>query len=116
MKKIFSIFTLVIFLLGCQPANEKKAPLNQEKKGNADSFKIVTNVDTLDNNVTRTYITYSIPWSDSLLKMYIAFSDNELIKQSRNKEEYIFDQTIKTDTAVYDRYQIGHDVSDEGGA
>jgi hypothetical protein len=116
MKKIFPIFTLAIFMLACQNANEKKPSLTQEKWENADSFQIVTNVDTLDGNVIRTWKTYSISWSDSLLKMYIAFSDKELIKQSRNQEEYIFDQTIKTDTAVYDCYQIGHDVSDEGGA
>jgi hypothetical protein len=110
MKNIFLIFTLVAFIVGCQSKKEKKASLK-----NVDSFQTVTNVDTLDDNVTRTYITYSIPWSDSLLKMYIAFSENQLIKLSRKEEEWIFDQTIKTDTAVYNVYQIGHDVSDENG-
>ena len=116
MKNIFLIFALIVLIVGCQSKKEKKASLKQESKSNVDSFQTVTNVDTLDDNITITYKTYSISWSDSLLKLYIAFSNNPLVKQARKAEEWIFDQTLTTDTAVYNIYQIGHDVTDEGGA
>jgi len=115
MKKILSILILVSLQSGCQSVSEKKAPSNEEKSKNSDTIQIVARVDTAADKVVPASVPYSISWSDSLLKMYVLFSDNPLIKQSRKEEEWLFDQTIETDTAVYNRYQIGHDVSEEDG-
>ena len=38
------------------------------------------------------------------------------VKDSSIKEEWNFDQQIKTDTANYFVYQVGHDVSDKDGS
>jgi hypothetical protein len=56
-------------------------------------------------------------WTDPLIKNYINNSGNELIKLSfKNKisEQWLFDQTINTDTAKYFVFQVGHDELDEG--
>lgn len=53
-----------------------------------------------------------------LIKHYIRYSENALIKQARSmgiEEECLFDQVVTTDTAVYYSIQIGHDVTDGGG-
>ncbi len=57
-------------------------------------------------------------WKDSLLEAYVRLSGNEMIKSARqNKqlEEWLFDQAVHADTAEYLIYQVGHDVTDEGG-
>ena len=51
-----------------------------------------------------------------MIEDYIHNSNNALIRQSlKNKisEEWLFDQTINTDTAKYFTFQIGHDVEDK---
>jgi hypothetical protein len=55
---------------------------------------------------------------DSLVKNYIAFSNTDLIKLSRKEkipEDWILDQTLKTDTATYYIFHIGHETSDSDG-
>ena len=57
---------------------------------------------------------------DSLILAYIKHSDNALVAQSRTDlsvhEEALFDQEIKTDSANYLVYNIGHDVKDDDAA
>jgi hypothetical protein len=54
---------------------------------------------------------------DSLIWAYIKHSDNALVAQSRIDlsvhEEALFDQEIKTDSANYLVYNIGHDLRDD---
>jgi hypothetical protein len=55
-------------------------------------------------------------WKDELLKKYVLESESPLIAVSdRQKEQWLLDDTRVTDTATYFIYQIGHDVTDEGG-
>jgi hypothetical protein len=64
------------------------------------------------------YPEFSIPATDFMLMSYIAFSENPLIKVDRKaniQEEWVFDQTLKTDTAEYQVYQIGHDDAAASG-
>ena len=56
-------------------------------------------------------------WIDSLIENYVFHSKNPLVAKSHNNkapEEWIFDQTIKTDTANFLVFQIGHDELDNG--
>ncbi|MGG9964092.1 hypothetical protein [Ferruginibacter sp. SUN106] len=56
-------------------------------------------------------------WTDSLIENYINNSNNALIKlslKSKVSEEWLFDQTINTDSAKFLVFQIGHDESDKG--
>ena len=118
MKTLFSICTLITVIIGCQSANTGKTPLEQEKKAGGDSLQASAIVyDTLTTASPVNYPVASIGWSDSILLTYTAFSENELIRLARKdhlKEEWLLDSTLQTDTAVYQIYQIGHDVADEG--
>jgi len=56
-------------------------------------------------------------WVKPLLLNYIKHSNSDLVKYAREhklNEEADFDQIIKTDTATYLRFNVGHDVSDGG--
>ena len=56
-------------------------------------------------------------WIDSLIENYVIQSKSPLINISQNKkvsEQWIFDQTINTDTANFLVFQIGHDELDNG--
>ncbi|QEC79676.1 hypothetical protein [Mucilaginibacter ginsenosidivorax] len=56
---------------------------------------------------------------DSLVSLYIHHSNNELVARSQTDlsvhEEALFDQEVKTDSANYLVYNIGHDVKDDDG-
>nr|WP_294950683.1 hypothetical protein [uncultured Mucilaginibacter sp.] len=58
-------------------------------------------------------------WFDSLSVVYNKATKNELVRQAVDDkaitEEWLFDQEIKTDTANYYVYHVGHDVSDADG-
>jgi hypothetical protein len=118
MKKIVLILTLVMLIIGCQSINENKVPIEKVRTENRDSLSVAAKVDSVTEKPNFNYPKVSIDWSDSLLLAYIAFSENELIRSARKshlKEEWLLDSTLQTDTAVYQIYQIGHDVADEGG-
>jgi hypothetical protein len=118
MKKIVLILILVTLIIGCQSINEKKPPIEQVRTENGDSLYVAANVDTITKKPNLYHPEISIDWTDSLLLAYMAFSENELIRSARKshlKEEWLLDSTLQTDTAVYQIYQIGHDVADEGG-
>src|SRR5689334_16100084 len=99
MNKIFSIFTLIILMAGCQTSNKKK------EKAHPDTVEQI--------KLQSIYELGTLSWSDSLLKLYINFADNSSIKQARKAnyyEDWIYDNTLNTDSAEYDIYRIGHDV------
>ncbi|KGO94862.1 hypothetical protein [Flavobacterium subsaxonicum] len=102
MKKTLLFATLLTIFLSCKNHKEEVALINSIE---ADTIKVADKQQPLN-------------WKDDLLAKYVSQSDNDLI-QSANKqklnEEWLFDQEIVTDTASYLVYQIGHDVTDEGG-
>lgn len=59
------------------------------------------------------------PWIDSMIVNYVKHTGNKRVRATMSnklKEEWMLDQIIKTDTAVYAVYNVGHDVADKGGA
>jgi hypothetical protein len=76
---------------------------------------------TARDTITKTTTIKETPisntnWKDELLKKYVLESESPLIAVSdRQKEQWLLDDTRVTDTATYFIYQIGHDVTDEGG-
>jgi hypothetical protein len=113
MKNIFLILALIALIVGCQPTNKNKTHLEKGEKQSGESSNPVTIENVTEKGSTNDLSPITLSWSDSLLKMYMAFADNELIKQARKGnyyEEWIYDNTLKTDSAIYDVYRIGHDV------
>ena len=59
-------------------------------------------------------------WFDSLSVVYNKTTRNELVRNAvadkTLNEEWLFDQEIKTNTASYYRYQVGHDLTDADGS
>ncbi len=57
-------------------------------------------------------------WVDTLMIEYIRNTKNELVRNAFDKqkvyEEWLFDDTRKTDTATYWIFNVGHDVTDAG--
>jgi hypothetical protein len=118
MNKLVVFFTFITLIFSCQNPLESESSLDQVQTKPIDTMQADALV---EGNITDApqieYPEFSIPWSDFMMMAYIAFSENELIKIDRKNnihEEWIFDQTLKTDTAEYQVYQIGHDVADEG--
>lgn len=120
MKNLLSILAFIALIGGCQSANEGKTSLEKEEKLINDSFQAIDPTDRHDTVLVRPGSDLSsidFSWTDYTLTKYIAFADSKLIKNARTshiQEEWLFDQTLQTDSAVYQIYQIGHDVTDEG--
>jgi hypothetical protein len=60
-----------------------------------------------------------ISWIDTVLQGYVLRTDNELVRQARKQqlhEERIFDRAENRDSKEFLVYQVGHDVTDAGGA
>ena len=102
MKKVLLLAALLTIFFSCKNHKEEVAPINSIEP---DTIKVAAKQQQSN-------------WKDDLLSKYILHSENKLI-QAANKqklnEEWLFDQEIVTDTASYLVYQIGHDVTDEGG-
>jgi hypothetical protein len=115
MKVTVYIVALVTLTLGCGQVNTDNST-NQDtllsKKGD-----VIVKVDTSKINLANNHSDTLKNWTDSLIKNYINYSDNKLIRlalKDKISEEWLFDQIIKTDTAKYFVFQIGHDVIDSG--
>ena len=103
-----SILLLISFALGCTQ--------DQKSKSRKLPFSPLTNSDSIVNSKQLQVI--STKWIDTLIEKYVLFSKNDAVRAAVNaklSEEWLFDQIKNVDTAVYFIYQIGHDVSDEGG-
>jgi len=98
MQKLTFILALIFILCSCGQTNRTKPHI---KTGPTISKTIKT-----DRIEKATSIK-------TLIAGYISRSKNPLVALSREQEEWIFDRTMKTDTANYFVYQIGHDVTDE---
>lgn len=106
LQKIL-ILCLTLFLMNCShkkanenPVHSVKAVLNEPGKN---SIKISAK-----------------SWFDSIMVTYNHTTSNALVrnavKDTSIKEEWNFDQVLKTDTANYFVYQVGHDVADSDGS
>ncbi len=57
-------------------------------------------------------------WVDSLILLYVRNSGNEIVQAAianNFKVQWLFDDDIHTDTAVYRICRVGHDMTDEDG-
>jgi hypothetical protein len=74
---------------------------------------------TREESVKAPSLQSASKWFDSLSVVYNKTTKNELVRQAVDdkaiNEEWLFDQEIKTDTANYYVYHVGHDVSDADG-
>jgi len=100
------ILSLALFLTNCSHEKRNGDPPNSPK--------------TIANEPNANPIKISAEsWFDSISVIYNKTTSNPLvrnaIKDRSMKEEWVFDQTIKTDTANYFAYQVGHDVVDGDG-
>ena len=105
LQKIL-ILGLPLFLMNCS-----------HKKGNENP---VHSVEAVLNKPGKNTVRISAKsWFDSIMVTYNHTTSNALvrnaIKDTSIKEEWNFDQVVKTDTANYIVYQVGHDVSDKDG-
>jgi len=119
MNKLVVIITLITLIFSCQSPEESQSSFNQEQTKPIDTMQPEALVEaTVSEPPQIEYPEFSIPRTDFMLMSYIAFSENELIKADRKSnihEEWIFDRALKTDTAEYLVYQIGHDDADASG-
>jgi len=106
LQKIL-ILGLTLFLMNCSHKKGNQNPIHGAKalsnKSNSNAVKISAK-----------------SWFDSIMVTYNHTTSNALvrsaIKDTSIKEEWNFDQVVKTDTANYFVYQVGHDVSDSDGS
>lgn len=119
MKNLVQILTLITLIHSCQDPIGSNAALTGTTTKPIDTMQPEALVEA---NVTEPpqieYPEFSIPATDFMLMSYIAFSENALIKADRKnniQEEWVFDQALKTDTAEYLVYQIGHDAAEASG-
>ena len=124
MKQLFSVFILTALIFGCKPNPNKRAAVGKVKKDTAD-LAIDHAVDANTDPASRPKVTTDLSlliesdWSNYALKMYMAFSDRPSLKSARKEnatEDWIYDNTIRTDSAVFDVYRIGHDEAAPDGA
>ena len=100
------ILGLALFLTNCS-----------HEKRNGDLHKSPKTIakETTANPIERS----AESWFDSISVIYSKTTSNpsvrNAIKDRSMKEEWVFDQSIKTDTANYFVYQVGHDVADGDG-
>jgi hypothetical protein len=119
MKNLVKILTLITLIYSCQEPIESEGVLDQ---GQAKPIDTMQPEALVEANVTEPpqieYPEFSIPITDFMLMSYIAFSENALMRADRRsniQDEWVFDRTLKTDTADYLIYQIGHDAIEASG-
>lgn len=115
MNKNLFFITFSVCILGCTVNNSNDSAPSISK--NQDSDSTAKSILVSEKRVTVDTIQKS-SWIDSLILGYIGNSKNEMLRSSLKNNlsiEWIFDQTIYSDTAVYFVYQIGHNFSDEDG-
>jgi hypothetical protein len=117
MKRLLAIIILVAVVAGCKNKNKVEyVTIKEAEKAQEDTAQPITTNETSTIQSTNELTEVTLSWADSLVKMYMAFSENNLIKEARKEkipEEWVYDNTINTDSAVFDTYRIGHDVADE---
>ena len=96
MKNLLPIIALIV-LIGC------KSKSHVDKGSNAAQALTENQKDTIPSTGK---LSIHIPtWPQSCLRLYIAITDNKLIRQAHKEgffEDLVYDNTLKTDSAVYD--------------
>ena len=119
MKQLASILVLIILMAGCQDMNQKEATPETIQISTVDSAPEMIASEGISEKAVSELAEGDISWSDSLLKMYMAFASTEALKQAHTNNftlEWEYDNTLKTDSAVFDVYRIGHEISRDEGA
>lgn len=115
MKMTVYLLTLLTLTFGCrQPTTQNNSIEQETSLSKSDGSK--TKVDTGKIKFANVHSDSSI-WFDSLIEGYIHRTDNKIIRlaiKDQISEEWLLDQIVKTDTANYFVFQIGHDVADTG--
>lgn len=102
MNRLLLFFSLSLFTISCGQSvlnNSVNKDTLIVKRDNA-----VEQEDTSGRDKNNSSPKVAQTWTDSLIEGYIHNSNNALIRQSlKNKisEEWLFDQTISTDTGKY---------------
>lgn len=113
-----SQFILTFAILFCSCGQSSQSNSNAQDNLTNSKAKQSLNQDTIKNNQGLKTSDTTNTWTDSLIKNYIFHTKSELVRlANKNKisEDWLFDQVVNTDTAKYYTFQIGHDVTDEGG-
>jgi hypothetical protein len=115
MKMTVYILILMTLAFSCRQTTKDNSIDQDTSFSKSDGSN--TKVDTGKINFANNHLDTSKNWSDSLIKDYIHRANNKLIRlalKDQISEDWLFDQIIKTDTANYFVFQIGHDVADAG--
>jgi len=118
MKKKILILSIVLLNLGC--SHPKTDNTNQKTKQNASPAAAIKG-DSLKPAVRAPLNDIDSPeypdWADTIIASYVRQTNNGLVRKAikeKLKEEWVYDQLQKTDTATYWVFNIGHDVADNG--
>jgi hypothetical protein len=113
-KKILFLF-IVLLNLGC--SHPKTDNANRKPKQNA-SPVVAIKQDSLKPATTTALNDSDSPeypdWADTIIASYVMQTNNGLVRKAikeKLKEEWVYDQLQKTDTATYWVFNIGHDVA-----
>ena len=123
MKKVLLVFTVTVLIIGCKPNPNKQTTVEKVKKDTSD-LAIDHAIDADSSQAPRQRVVtdlslLELDWSNTVLKMYMAFSDKpslQLARKDNAAEDWIYDNTIRTDSAVFDVYRIGHDAAAADGS
>jgi len=127
MRLSLLIIIVCLFAAGCHhPAPVLKKLADSIKKDTtttsqkiAESFPDTKMVGDTDNEK---YAGEGYPersWVDTLITNYVKHTKNKLVSfavQHKLGEGWEFDQLIKTDTAVFFSYKVGHTVTEKDGS
>lgn len=119
MKQLASIFVLIFLISACQEPIKNKPPEQNLENVIVDSLPQMTSESAVPEKNISELAESQISWSDALLKQYMAFASTEVLKQAHKNNftlEWEYDNTVKTDSAVFDVYRIGHEISRDEGA
>ncbi len=119
MKQLTSILVLIILLAGCQDMNQQESPAENASISTVDSTPQMIASEAVPEKAVSDLAEGEITWSDSLLKMYMSFASTDVFKQAHANNftlEWVYDNTVKTDSGVFDVYRIGHEISRDEGA
>jgi hypothetical protein len=106
-------------MAGCQNMNHQEAPAGNTQISTVDSVPQMIASEAVPEKAVSDLFEGDITWSDSLLKMYMSFATTDVFKQAHTNNftlEWVYDNTVKTDSGVFDVYRIGHEISRDEGA